>query len=108
MERLADRVAIVVSGRKIVDRRVDDLKTSMRRVTLRFEGDAPADSLPGAISVSRDGRVISSIVDDWSEETRARLANGTMSIEDSGLSLEDAFVELVKESKARASAEAAR
>lgn len=106
VERLADRVAIVVAGRKILDRRVDDLKRSLRRVTLQFEGDAPSDALRDGISVSREGRTVSGVVDidgGWSEETRACLATGAVSIEDSPLSLEDAFVEIVKSAKARAS-----
>ena len=107
VERLADRVIIVVAGRKILDRRVDDLKASLRRVTLTFENDAPADALPGALSFTREGRVASGVVDGWSDELRSKLAAPVRRIDDTPLTLEDAFVELVRASKAASAEERA-
>lgn len=107
VERLADRVVIVVGGRKILDRRVDDLKASLRRVTLTYEDDAPTSALAGALSSSRDGRIATGVVDGWSEDVRARVAAGTSEISDAPLTLEDAFVEVVKAAKAAQAREAA-
>lgn len=102
VERLSDRVAIIVSGRKILDRRVDDLKASLQRVTLTFAGEPPADALAGAMGITRAGRVVSGVVDGWTEGMRAQLSNEGVGVEVAALSLEDAFVEVVMAAKGAA------
>jgi ABC-2 type transport system ATP-binding protein len=100
VERIADVVSIVVAGRKVFERRMDDLKATLRRVRLTFPGDVPAE-LPASIRAERDGRTATLVVDGWGDESEARVrALGATSVSVEELSLEDAFVAVVQAAKA--------
>jgi ABC-2 type transport system ATP-binding protein len=107
VERLADRVGIVVGGRKVLDRPVDELKSSFRRVTATYSADAPPISLPGSLSCERSGRVATLVVDGWTPQAEAAVrATGAGDVKAEPLSLEDIFVEVVHASKRRGGVEA--
>ena len=106
VERIADTVSIVVAGRKVFERRVDDLKASLRRVRATFGGDAPeASRLPAAIWSASSGGDATLVVDGFTPDAEAQLrALGATEIVAEPLSLEDAFVAIVSGAKARARA----
>ena len=106
VERLADVVSIVVAGRKVFERRVDDIKTGFRRVVMQLETDEPLEAMEGVVSRRREGSKVELVVSDWSDETEARLrALGEPTVEPLGL--EDVFVEVVKAAKRGAFSEEA-
>jgi ABC-2 type transport system ATP-binding protein len=60
VERIADRVAIIDRGRKVVDGVLDDLKVQYQRLRVVFEREpAPVSWLPGADYVRQEGRTVS-------------------------------------------------
>ena len=104
VERLADTVSIVVSGRKILESEVDDLKRNFRRVRLELDDDGPIDALEGVVSVRREGSSVELVLSQFDEATEAHLRElGAGDIE--ALNLEDVFVEVVKAAKRAKSGE---
>jgi ABC-2 type transport system ATP-binding protein len=69
VEQIADRICIIEQGRLVVNDSLDDLKSSYRRVSLVFEGEAPAEGFEGA---RRDGRTLSLLVGRRLDEVIAR------------------------------------
>jgi ABC-2 type transport system ATP-binding protein len=60
VEQIADYIAIIDNGRKVVDGALDDLKVQYQRLRVVFERQpAPISWLPGADHVRQDGRTIS-------------------------------------------------
>jgi ABC-2 type transport system ATP-binding protein len=100
VERIADRVGIVVGGRMILERRVDDLKASFRRVVLTFDGAPPELRLDGLVSSTVEGRALTLVVDGWTpaHEAVARAARAVQ-VDAAGMPLEDIFVDVVRAAK---------
>ncbi|MGH9361608.1 MAG: ABC transporter ATP-binding protein, partial [Thermoanaerobaculia bacterium] len=75
LERLADELCVIVGGRAILHRPVDDLKTGARRLVFRAPEAASAavESLPGVVRVRREGEVAALTVLDFSPEWLERL-----------------------------------
>jgi len=100
VERIADRVGIVVGGRMILERRVDDLKRAFRRVVLGFDGEPPALRPAGLVSSAVEGRALTLVVDGWSPEHEATArAAGATRVDATALPLEEIFVEVVRAAK---------
>ncbi len=100
VELLADRVAIVEHGRLLVESSVEDLKTSLRRLTARFEGPPDRSRLPGLVSCRRLGERWQLAAWARSEADRAELSaaldrQGATDVSADETSLESIFVDLV-------------
>src|SRR6185436_21068063 len=60
VERVADRIAIIERGRLRADCTLEEFMARVRRVVLRFPGDAPEPPrLPGLLRHRRSGRELS-------------------------------------------------
>jgi ABC-2 type transport system ATP-binding protein len=95
---LVDHFGILHNGELVMDGRVDDFIGSMKRVRLFYEGLAPrAFDLEGLTGVRTNGHEAELILKNFSEETSMPQLQqlGARQIEVHGVSLEDAFVEVV-------------
>lgn len=93
LERVADRVAVLDGGRKVIDDSLERLKERVCRVTGVFEGDAPA--LPAAlprIDARADGRMLSVVTDAPDDVARALSGLGSRNVERDALPLEEILV----------------
>ena len=98
VERVADWVGIVDSGRLIMCKPIEELKASVKRLNLVFEDTPPVVRLDGVLSSETAGRQVRVIVSDCSDAVleEAKVC-GPRSLEVEDLSLEDIFVALVGE-----------
>ena len=94
VERVADRVAIIEQGRLVAEGPVDEVKGSVKRVSVRMPEDAgPLTGIPGLKEVQGTGAHQLLTVVDYGEEQAARIqAQGGHIVEVADLGLEDAFV----------------
>ena len=93
---LVDHVGILHEGRLLLSQRAEDFRTSVRRVRLAFEGEAPGEiRCTGMLRLKSDGREAVVAVRDFDEEkTLGELrAFHPTGLEVEQLNLEDAFVE---------------
>ena len=95
VEQIADRICIIEQGRLVVNDSLDDLKSSYRRVSLVFEGEAPAEGFEGA---RRDGRTLSLLVGRRLDEVIARAHSlHVRSVDVQPVTLKEIFLEGSKE-----------
>jgi ABC-2 type transport system ATP-binding protein len=101
VENICDSVSIVNAGRSVKEGKLDEMLTVEGLTTVVLAGDAPAGSFAAARSVSRDeGLTTVKLV---SEDTYAALAEakelglGLVSAQPAHRSLEDLFLETIKE-----------
>ncbi len=74
VERVADRIGILVNGVLRVDCTVEHFKDSLRKVVLEFSGPPPEfTACPGLVASRQMGRALVLIVIGWDGESR-RLA----------------------------------
>jgi ABC-2 type transport system ATP-binding protein len=75
VEQIADHVAIIDRGRTLVCGELDDLKTRYQRFSVVCSAEPPSDigRLDGAISVRRNGRMLSILMSRNAEAVAARL-----------------------------------
>jgi ABC-2 type transport system ATP-binding protein len=94
VERVADRIGILVDGVLRVDCPTDYFKSAVRRVVLEFAGAAPRfPACPGLVSQRQIGGRLELVVVDYTEEHAATAdALGATSIEVMEMNLEDAFI----------------
>lgn len=99
VERVADWVGIIDRGKLVTSGRLDDLKSSIKRLVLAFPDTVPSPmNVDGLLSVETAGRQARLIVRNYSDETMAQVKRcQPQSIEIEDLSLEDIFVALVGE-----------
>ena len=94
VERVADRIGILVDGVLRVDCPTDHFKASLRRVVLEFTGSVPRfpDS-PGLVSQRQIGGKLELVIVGYGDE-QAELAKslGAASVEVLEMNLEDAFI----------------
>ncbi len=94
VERVADRIGIIVDGILRVDCPTDHFKESIRKVVLEFDRAAPeTPACPGLVSSWQIGRKLEWVVVGYCEEHR-RLAEALdpRSMEVLEMNLEDAFI----------------
>ncbi|MBN2054356.1 ABC transporter ATP-binding protein [bacterium] len=105
IERVADRVVLLHSGRCVYSASMDELHAKWRLARLRFQGDAPAVvQLPGLRRWECDGREGRAVFDDAGEAGEAgEAALRRMQVEWEWLpfTLEDIYVELVRHPEVR-------
>jgi ABC-2 type transport system ATP-binding protein len=101
VERLADEVCVMVSGKAILQLPLEELKSGARRVVLRAgeESLAKISLLPGVVRAAREEQVVTITVlgfdQDWMGNLRAKLGNSVNGIQDSPLGLEDLYLDIV-------------
>jgi ABC-2 type transport system ATP-binding protein len=98
VEQIADHVAIIDRGRKVVEGALDDLKVQYQRLRVVFEKEpAPISWLPGADHVRQDGRTVSILASHNVEAIveQARSLPGA-SVERFPVNLKEIFLEHVR------------
>jgi ABC-2 type transport system ATP-binding protein len=98
VERVADRIGILVDGVLRVDCPTDHFKESVRKVVLEFDGQPPEfPACQGLVSNRQVGNKIELVVVGFTDEHR-RLAESLSprSLEAIELNLEDAFIEYTR------------
>lgn len=101
VERVADRIGILVDGVLRVDCRTDHFRDSIRKILLEFHGHAPdAPALPGLVSHRQLGTQLELVMVGYGDEQRKSIeALGPRSIEVLDFNLEDAFIEYTRGSR---------
>jgi ABC-2 type transport system ATP-binding protein len=62
VERVADRIAVLDEGRKVLDEPLEALRASVRRLTAIFEDSPPPHlEIPGSLRLRTDGRVLTCV-----------------------------------------------
>ncbi len=94
VERVADRVGIMVDGVLRVDCPTEHFKNSLRRVVLEFAGRAPRfPGCPGLVSQRQLGDKLELILVDYGEQHAALAESlGAIRVEALEMNLEDAFI----------------
>ena len=106
VERIADRIGFISKGKLLVEGTLDDLKEGARRVRIAWgKGQDPASRLAyeseaiGAVSYTQTGRQASFVTgrfsDSWLASFRQKF--NSCLIETDPLSLEEIFVEILKD-----------
>jgi len=98
VERVADRIGILVDGVLRVDCPTDYFKDSIRKLVLEFSGTPPAfPKCPGLVNSHQAGRRLEVILVGYSDEHR-HMAESLQprSLEVIELNLEDAFIEYTR------------
>jgi ABC-2 type transport system ATP-binding protein len=94
VERVADRIGVLVDGVLRVDCPTDRFKTALRRALLSFTGAVPRfPDCPGLVSQRQLGGKLELVIVDFGDE-HAALADslGAVSVEVLEMNLEDAFI----------------
>ncbi len=99
VERVADRIGIMIDGVLRVDCPTDHFKASVRRVVLEFTGSVPTfPDCTGLVSQHVSGGKLELIVVNYgSEHAEIAASLGAVSIEVLEMNLEDAFVAYTRE-----------
>jgi ABC-2 type transport system ATP-binding protein len=94
VERVADRIGIVVDGVLRVDCPTDRFKSSLRKVVLEFTGSIPEIPPLAGLATKREfGGKLELVIVDYGDTQAAQLASlGAASIEVVEMNLEDAFI----------------
>jgi len=94
VERVADRIGILVDGVLRVDCPMEHFKASLRRVVLEFTGSVPRfPDCPGLVSQRQIGGKLELVIVGYSNEQAALAESlGAASIEVLEMNLEDAFI----------------
>ena len=96
VERVADWVGIVDSGRLITCKPIDELKAGVKKISLVFEDTPPTIRTDGILSTESAGRQVCLTVNGFSDAVIAKVKEyNPRSIDVTDLSLEDIFVALV-------------
>jgi ABC-2 type transport system ATP-binding protein len=102
VERAAERVAVMVRGRLILDENIDTLKSREKAIEATFEGALPTldgiSDLPSVRRVERAGSMLRLIVRQDEEEVARRVAAlNPKSLRVGDRNLEDIFLDTVSE-----------
>jgi ABC-2 type transport system ATP-binding protein len=98
VERVADRIGIMVGGVLRVDCRTETFRESIRKLILEFAGHPPdAPSIPGLVSWRQAGTNLELVLVGYDDSQREAVeALAPISIEVLDLNLEDAFIEYTR------------
>jgi ABC-2 type transport system ATP-binding protein len=98
VERMADRVGILDDGKLIWDSPIEDLKRSVKRITLTFDINPPKMmSVYGGLTRETEGRQTRIVVRGFSEKTMADVKSfNPTNIKVDDLPLEDIFVAMAR------------
>ncbi len=96
VEKVADRVALLVRGETRVVDDIDALKGRMRRVVVELRDGVRAEDVvvPGEISRAVDGETVTVVTEAWTAGVEEALAARCGRVEVEPLNLEAAFIEL--------------
>lgn len=100
LEESADHIAALYQGDLLFTRSLDELKESVHRLQIIFEGEPPGDicSLPGVIDCQRAGHAVTIIARSAIDELNADISTfNPVLVKDMDLGLEDIFIALMKE-----------
>jgi ABC-2 type transport system ATP-binding protein len=94
VERVADRIGIMVDGVLRVDAPIEDFKQSLRRVVLDFIGSVPpVPAFAGLVNQRQFGGKLELVVINYGDEQRAIVEGlGAAAIDVLDMNLEDAFI----------------
>ena len=98
LERIADRVGILDRGHLRLDRSLDDLKSTFRRVQVIFPGEAPPPhfAVPGAVRTHVSGPVVTGVTDIFDGEHVEALRRWPgVRVQVFPINLEEIFIEVV-------------
>jgi ABC-2 type transport system ATP-binding protein len=98
VERVADRIGIMVGGVLRVDCRTETFRESVRKLVMEFAGRPPEDpAIPRLISWRHVGSNLEVVLVGYDDAQREAVeALGPLSIEVLDLNLEDAFIEYTR------------
>jgi ABC-2 type transport system ATP-binding protein len=98
VERIADRIGILVAGKLVVDCTLEQLKSRIRRLRVIFPGPAPGDLyLSDIVNQRSQGREMVLTVANWNPQKRALLETfGPESCTEVPMTLEDVFIECTR------------
>lgn len=108
VEQIADHVAIIDRGQRVVSGGLDDLRAQYQRIQLVFEGDAPAFKIhaPGTHRLQRRGRVITILSSNGGAAVLDELRGyRPASIDVSPVTLKEIFLDSVKAAEGAESAD---
>ena len=98
VDQIADHVAIIDRGRRVVAGPLDELRENFRRIQLVFDGDAPNPAVraPGIERVQRNGRVLTVLSSAGAEPVLDEaLGLGPVSVDIVPVTLKEIFLETV-------------
>jgi ABC-2 type transport system ATP-binding protein len=100
VERIADRIGVLVGGRLVIDCTLDDLKTRIKKLQILFPGEAPQDLyINEIINQRRQGRELVLTVANWNAQKQTILETFKPArCTELAMSLEDIFIECTKPS----------
>ena len=98
VERVADRIGVLVNGVLRVDCPTDYFKETIRKIVLEFDREPPEfPACPGLVSSRQVGRKRELVIVGYGEEhRRAAEALGPRAMDVIELNLEDAFIEYTR------------
>jgi ABC-2 type transport system ATP-binding protein len=101
VERLADRIGILVDGVLRVDCPTDHFKESVRKVVIEFRGRPPAfPSCPGLVNTRESGNRLELVIVNFGPEHQRLISSlGPLACDVVGMNLEDAFVAYTRGSR---------
>jgi ABC-2 type transport system ATP-binding protein len=95
VERIADRIGILVAGKLVVDCSLDELKNRVKKLRVIFPEDAPSDlHLTEVIRQRNSGREMVVTVANWNQQKKAIIETfKPASCDEIAMSLEEIFIE---------------
>ncbi len=101
VERISDRIGILVAGKLVVDCSLEQLKLRVKKLQIIFANQAPADlPLTEIVHQKNNGRELILTVVNWNERKQALIDTyKPTSCEEVPMSLEDIFVECTRVQK---------
>jgi ABC-2 type transport system ATP-binding protein len=102
VERIADRIGIIVAGKLVVDCEQDVLKSRVKKLQVLFTGKPPEELYITEIINQRiEGREMVLTVANWNEQKQAILETfGPTSCTELPMTLEDIFIECSRPAQA--------